>query len=120
MNRRELIVGAAGSVAALGGFPIPNLEGEKPTPTDVPTVWLVLCGGHCQDPDGLDELDTVERNAVRLGWEPLDRRHEVDRQSMVLVRRPMSRKAARLLEHGIIGGYWTELPVFAIWIEVPG
>lgn len=115
MNRRELIVGAA--AASLAGFPIP--EHDAPT-SGFCTFWMVVVGGHCHSIEGIDELDEVERKAVRLGWKALDRRHVFHEQSRVLVRRTMSRKAARALERGIIGGDWSELPVYALWIEVPG
>lgn len=124
MNRRELMIGAA---TTLGGMAIPKIDSSPaempkhdPSPAPECTVWMVVCGGHCQDAEGLAEINAVERKAQRLGWEALDRRHEVDRQSTVLVRMPMSNKAARLLEHRIMSGKWTELPVSAIWVEVPG
>ena len=109
MTRRDLLKSMA-VLPAFGSHPLPSHSWAECY------LWLVLVGGHCHGAEGLDQLDAVQAAARADGFEALDRRHHVDAESNVLVRKPMSLREARAMERQLIHGEG-DLPVVSIWIQ---
>jgi len=124
MNRRELLLGAAGaasSVAAFRGFDVPKTE----TKTEC-VLWLVLQGGTCHDAQGLEDTKVMRGRAAVIGFEVLDTMHVATEISRILVRKPMTVERALAIEEALLGGCMKETGRYreicalfphAMWIE---
>ena len=131
MNRREMLIGAAGAAFAgkLGGFIIPRKE--TLTRFDLPPregalLWAVLLGYPTSTASGHKLTMDLEQLAHERGFQWCGATYAADDFSKILVRKAMPIAAARREVNTLLIDGDEETGLFrgmrgvkAIWIEVP-